>query len=169
MTRGWKIAAIVAFVLAAAGVAGFYLVRAHPAPAVTFVSITGRKISSADLRGKVALIEFWSTDCAICLREMPEVVDLYNDYRREGFETIAVAMQYDPPNYVLRYAREQALPFDVALDPVGELAKAYDGVNGTPTRFLIDRRGNIVIRMIGAVDFNGLRKQVEHALRAPIR
>jgi peroxiredoxin len=163
--------AILIAIVVAGAVLAIYALSAltHPAPPVTFVSITGKRITPADLRGKVTLVEFWSTDCVICLREMPEVVDLYNAYRARGLQTIAVAMRYDPPSYVLRYARDEALPFDVALDPMGALAKAFDDVNGTPTRILIDRNGRIVARVVGATDFNGLRRQVEAALkeRAP--
>ena len=78
-------------------------------------------------------------------------------------------MRYDPPNYVLHYADKNALPFKVALDPMGELAKAFGDVTFTPTRFLIDRDGNIVARMVGAADLNGLRKMIENELKTPAK
>ena len=141
----------------------------HPAPDATFVTIKGERITTADLRGRVALVEFWSTDCSICLREMPEIVNLHRELTGRGFETIAVSMRYDPPNYVLHYAEKNALPFKVALDPMGELAKAFGDVTFTPTRFLIDRNGNIVARMVGAADLNGLRRMIENELKTPAK
>ena len=141
----------------------------HPAPDVAFVTIKGERITTADLRGRVALVEFWSTDCSICLREMPEIVNLHKELNGRGFETIAVSMRYDPPNYVLHYAEKNALPFKVALDPMGELAKAFGDVTFTPTRFLINREGNIVARMVGAADLNGLRKMIENELKTPAK
>jgi peroxiredoxin len=161
---------LIAIVVAGIGLA-LYAITAleHPAPEVTFVTIKGERITTADLRGRVTLVEFWSTDCAICLKEMPEIVRLHKELNGRGFETIAVSMRYDPPNYVLHYAEKNALPFKVALDPMGELAKAFGDVTFTPTRFVIDREGNVVVRLIGAADLNGLRKMIENELKTPAK
>ncbi len=135
------------------------------APRVTFVSIAGEKISSESLRGRVVLVNFWATDCVVCVREMPQITATYNKYRAQGFETIAVAMRHDPPNYVLDYAERNRLPFKVALDPLGDLAQAFGGVKLTPTTFIIDRRGRIVRRIIGEPDFAELHALLEEKLR----
>ncbi len=138
--------------------------RASPAPAVTIVSLRGEKITTADLRGRVVLVNFWATDCVICVKEMPQIVSTYERFRAQGFDTIAVAMRHDPPNYVLAYVARNALPFTVALDPLGELAQAFGGVRATPTSFLLDRRGNIVWRITGEPDFAQLHALVEAKL-----
>lgn len=137
---------------------------AQPAPQVTFVSLQGEKITTADLRGKVVLVNFWATDCAVCIKEMPAITATYQKYRAQGFETIAVAMKYDPPNYVLNYVEKTALPFTVALDPLGELAKAFGDVRQTPTTFVIDRHGGIVTRIVGEPDFVRLHALLEQKL-----
>jgi peroxiredoxin len=138
-----------------------------PAPEATFVSLQGERISARDLLGKVVVVKFWATDCAICVKEMPDMVRTYNRYQGRGLEFIAVAMQHDPPNYVIRYAEANRLPFKVALDPMRELAKAYGDVKVTPTTIVIDRRGNIVSRTQGAADlakFYGLLEEKLSAL-----
>lgn len=155
-------------ILAVFGIIGYSVyagfVRKAPAPEVTFVSIEGERISTADLRGRVVLVNFWATDCAVCVREMPKMVETYNRHRERGFELIAVAMRYDPPNYVLSYASKNALPFKVALDPMGALAKAFDDVMLTPTTVLIDKRGNIVARILGEPDFADLDRLIAEKL-----
>lgn len=155
--------------LVAAAAAGFVLYSAFfgktAAPPVTFVSLQGEKITTADLRGKVVLVNFWATDCPTCVKEMPDIVKTYNKYRAQGFETIAVAMKHDPPNYVLNYTEKNALPFKVALDPQGELARAFGEVKLTPTTFIIDRRGNIVNRILGEPDFARLHALLEEKLK----
>lgn len=155
-------------ILALLGVIGYAvyagLVRPAPAPEVTFVSIEGERISTADLRGRVVLVNFWATDCTVCIREMPKMVETYKKHRERGFELIAVAMRYDPPNYVLSYARRNALPFKVALDPMGALAKAFDDVRLTPTTIVIDKRGNIVARILGEPDFADLDRLIGEKL-----
>ena len=138
--------------------------RTPPAPAVTFVSLQGDRITTADLRGRVVLVNFWATDCAVCVKEMPQIVATYEKFHAQGFDTIAVAMRHDPPNYVLAYVANNALPFTVALDPLGELAQAFGDVRATPTSFLIDRRGNIVRRIVGEPDFAQLHTLVEAKL-----
>jgi peroxiredoxin len=134
------------------------------APQVTFVSLTGESITTAALKGKVALVKFWATDCVTCVKEMPDMVRTYNRYRHRGFEFIAVAMRHDPPHYVIKYAETNRLPFTVALDPVGELAKAFGNVKLTPTTFVIDKRGNIVLKITSAADVARLNALLEEKL-----
>ena len=136
-----------------------------PAPQVTFVSITGEKITMESLRGKVVLVNFWATDCVVCIREMPQITAAYNRYRALGFETIAVAMRHDPPNYVLDYVGKNKLPFKVALDPLGELARAFGEVKLTPTTFIIDKQGRVVTRILGEPDFARLHRLLEEKLK----
>ena len=137
------------------------------APAVEFMSLKGERIPMAALRGKVVLVEFWATDCATCVREMPDLAATHEKYSAAGLETIAVAMRYDPPNYVLAYAERNRLPFTVAFDPVGDVAKAFGDVKLTPTTFLIDRNGVIVARIVGERDFTRLRALIEQKLKEP--
>jgi peroxiredoxin len=138
--------------------------RSNAAPMVTFTSIQGDKVTTADLRGRVVLVNFWATDCVICVKEMPRLVQTYTRYQPKGLELIAVAMRYDPPNYVLAYTEKNALPFKVALDPMGELAKAFDDVRLTPTTIVIDKRGNVAARILGEPDFAKLEALIERKL-----
>jgi peroxiredoxin len=136
-------------------------------PQVTFVSIKGERIAMADLRGRVTLVNFWATDCAVCIKEMPQLVATHKKYQSRGFETIAVAMRHDPPNYVLAYVENNVLPFKVALDPMGEIAKAFGDVKLTPTTFIIGKRGEIVKKIQGEPDFKKLHELLEIKLAEP--
>ncbi len=157
------LAAVVAVALT---FAGFAIWNAEPAaPEVTFVSLEGEKISTESLRGKVVLVNFWATDCVTCIKEMPDITATYLKYRAQGFETIAVAMRHDPPNYVLNFVEKNKLPFKVALDPMGELAKAFGEVKLTPTTFVIDKRGKLVTRILGEPDFAKLHALLEEKLK----
>ena len=154
------------------GAAALFLLGAcgqrPPAPQVTFVSLAGETITTGGLRGKVVLVNFWATDCAVCAKEMPDMVRTYNRYRDRGFEFIAVAMKHDPPHYVVKYAEANRLPFKVALDPVGELAQAFGNVKLTPTTFVIDKRGNIVLKITGEADFARLNALLEEKLKESV-
>lgn len=132
---------------------GLNLSNKPQAPAVTFTTIEGKKISMTDLKGKVVLINFWATDCPGCIKEMPDLIKTYNDYKTKGFEIISVAMPYDPPAQVLNYTRQKSLPFPVMHDGLSEITQAFGGVNLTPTAFIFDKQGNRLQRTIGELDF----------------
>jgi len=159
---------LLAIALAAGVLAYHFLPRPAAAPAVVFPTLRGENLALSALRGKVVLVEFWATDCATCVKEMPDLVATYEQYRARGFEAVAVAMRYDPPNYVVAYAERNRLPFTIAFDPVGEIAKAFGEVKFTPTTYLIDRRGRIVARLVGARDFARLNTLIEEKLRDPV-
>ena len=148
----------------AIGGCGYQSNELRPAPASEFVLLDGSKVQTADLRGKVTLVNFWATSCTICVAEMPRVVDTYQRYHARGFETLAVAMQYDPPSYVVNYAQTRKLPFKVAIDNMGSAAQAWGPVAATPTTFIVNKRGDIVQRIVGEPDFAALHTLIEKLL-----
>lgn len=164
--RWLKPLAIVIVIAALATAAFFSLYAKASAPNVAFTDLTGKKVTMSDLRGKVVMVNFWATSCVTCIKEMPAFIETYNKYNEKGLDFIAVAMSYDPPNYVLNYAKTRQLPFRVTLDTQGELAKAFGDVQLTPTTFVIDKRGNIIKRYIGEPELAELYKLLEDALAA---
>jgi peroxiredoxin len=96
---------------------------------------------------------------------MPQMVALFNTYQGQGFATVAVAMAYDPPASVIHYSESRQLPFDVVIDNTGAVARAWGDVEATPTSFLVNRKGEIVQRFVGAPDFAALSKSIEKLLK----
>lgn len=92
------------------------------------------------------------------------IVRTHEKYRSRGYETIAVAMSYDPPAYVVNFAQTRKLPFAVAIDNTGGVAKAWGEVNVTPTTYLVDKQGVIVKRFVGQPNFDELHKLIERLL-----
>ena len=118
--------AAVAAIAVAAGV--FFSSGSSAAPASTFVLLNGSKQTTEDLKGKVTLVNFWATSCVTCVAEMPKVIDTYNKYQARGYDTLAVAMSYDPPSYVVNFTETRKLPFKVAIDNTGAVALAWGDV-----------------------------------------
>lgn len=134
------------------------------APDTTFLLINGQKLPASELKGKVMLVNFWATTCVTCVKEMPQMVNTYRKFQDRGLETIAVAMQYDPADWVVNFANSRQLPFKVALDNTGELAQRWGDVRLTPTTFLVDKKGQIVKRYVGEPDFEALHQLLDKLL-----
>ena len=134
------------------------------APESSFVLLDGSKISTEQLKGKVMLVNFWATSCTTCVAEMPELVATYNKYRDKGYETLAVAMSYDPPAYVVNFTETRKLPFKVAIDNTGANARDWGDVKLTPTTYLVNKRGEIIKRYVGTPDFAELHRLIEKLL-----
>ena len=158
--------------LAGVAVAAFAAVGAYvyldtgrtAAPESTFVLLDGSSQTTADLRGKVTLVNFWATSCTTCVAEMPEIIATHQKFNSRGFDTIAVAMSYDPPSYVVNFAETRKLPFKVAIDNTGAVAKAWGDVRLTPTTFIVNKRGEIVKTYVGAPNFPELHQLIEKLL-----
>ena len=157
-----------AAIAAAAGVGGWLALGGGPsrdaAPQVVYTLLDGQRVSSADFAGQVLLVNFWATTCSLCVAEMPHLVSTFEKFRGRGYQTVAVAMRHDPPAYVADFAESRKLPFGVAIDNTGEIARSFGDVQLTPTSVLINRRGEIVERHVGAPDFAALHRLIERLL-----
>ena len=135
------------------------------APESNFVLLDGSRVSTSQWRGKVTLVNFWATSCTTCVAEMPQIISTYNQFHARGFETVAVAMSYDPPSYVVNFTETRQLPFKVAIDNTGRVAKAWGDVKLTPTTYVVNKRGLIVKRYVGEPDFAELHRLIESLLK----
>lgn len=159
-----RVAALAALLLGCAGATAVALARRDAAPVVGYTLLDGSQHRSDALHGKVVLVNFWATSCTVCVKEMPALMATYRRFQERGFETLAVSMSYDPPAYVVNYAQSRELPFPVAIDNTGEIARRFGDVQLTPTTFVINRRGQIVKRYVGAPDFAELNSLLDRLL-----
>src|SRR3569832_2820460 len=150
--------------LIAAGGAFYVAASGDSAPASTFVLLDGSRKTTSDLKGRVTLVNFWATSCVTCVGEMPKMIATYDKYHGKGYDMLAVAMSYDPPSYVVNYTQPRKLPFEVAIDNTGAVAKAWGEVQLTPPTFVLNKRGEIVKRYVGAPNFAELHQLIETLL-----
>lgn len=161
--RAGLVAAATALVLGLAA-AWWWQHSTNRAPDSTFVLLDGSTRSTQDLGGQVTLVNFWATSCVTCVAEMPDLVATHQKFRDRGYQTVAVAMSYDPPAYVARFAQSRQLPFMVAIDNTGQVAQAWGEVQLTPTTYLVNRQGDIVKRYVGKPDMAELHQLIERLL-----
>jgi peroxiredoxin len=157
--------AVALVVLAIGAGAAFYLHGNSPAaPDVAFTRLDGTPGQLSQLKGKVVLVNFWATSCVTCVKEMPQMIATHQKFAARGYETLAVAMSYDPPVSVVSFTESRKLPFTVVIDNTGAVARSFGDVALTPTSVLINKRGEIVRRYVGEPDFDALHKLVEDLL-----
>ncbi len=153
-----------AFLVAGLAFAWWWQHSTNRAPDSTFVLLDGSTRTTQDLGGQVTLVNFWATSCVTCVAEMPDMIATHQKFHQRGYQTLAVAMSYDPPAYVARFAESRQLPFMVAIDNTGQVAKAWGDVQLTPTTYLVNRQGAIVKRYVGKPDMAELHQLIERLL-----
>ncbi|MGD9833614.1 MAG: TlpA family protein disulfide reductase [Piscinibacter sp.] len=136
----------------------------QPVPQVSYTLLDGNTASTATWPGRVTLVNFWATSCAVCLQEIPAIIETHQRFKSRGFDILAVAMKYDPPAAVAHYAQTRQLPFGVAIDNTGAIAEGFGNIRGTPTTLLVDKRGRVVKRIVGQPDFAQLHALIEQLI-----
>lgn len=140
------------------GVVAFFVARAtfggsssgvvkpgNSAPAILLPGLNGNQISLASYRGKVVLVNFWATWCPPCQAEMPNLAQVYQQRKGEGFEILGVDQgeSQDTVAGYLKSNQSKSYDWTIALDHTDKVSQDY-GVYTLPTSFLIDRDGKIV-------------------------
>lgn len=134
----------------------------QPLPDLTFRTFDGKTLNTADLRGKVVLINFWATWCPYCHKEMPAIQQFYNDYRNKGFTVLALSMDEQPAQAFSYFTKERYSFTGAMLEP-GQNS-AFGEIKQLPTSLVVDKNGMIVKRVTGQVHYGRLEDLVKPLL-----
>jgi len=137
---------------------------ATPAPNVSLKSIRNETLQLQELQGKVVMVTFWASNCPSCLKEIPDLKSLYQDYHTKGLELFAISMYYDRPNYVVEASKTYQIPYPIILDLRGGLAKSFGQVQLIPTTLLINTQGEIVYQTTGLFNLSEMQQRIESLL-----
>jgi cytochrome c biogenesis protein CcmG/thiol:disulfide interchange protein DsbE len=121
-------------------------------PNFTFPDMNGKEVSLSDHRGKVVLVNVWATWCPPCRQEMPSMQSLYEKFKGENFEILAVSIDSEGREAVAPFMRKMNLTFPALLDP-GETIRSLYGITGVPESFIIDKQGILVEKIIGPINW----------------
>jgi len=111
--------------------------------------LDGRSVDSSQLRGKVAVIDFWGTWCRPCLAEIPEYNEFYRHYKDSGVLVFAVAFDSGSEEDVRAAVKRLKIAYPVAAPTLKEL-DAFGDIMAVPTTWVIDKRGLIVREFLGS-------------------
>lgn len=123
-----------------------------PALNFSFPGLDGKKVSLSDHKGKVVLVNIWATWCPPCVAEMPSMEKLYQKFKGQDFEILAVSIDASGIEAVAPFMKKLNLTFPALIDPEGSIRAAY-GVTGVPESFIVDKQGILVKKIIGPVDW----------------
>jgi peroxiredoxin len=111
---------------------------------IQFTALDGRQVDLARLKGKVVMVEFWSTSCGPCIGEIPALKKAYDKFHERGFEIVGISLD-DKESVLRRFIADKKLPWPQHFDGKGwenKFAVRY-GIFGIPTTWLVDKRGNL--------------------------
>ncbi|HNB40682.1 MAG TPA: TlpA disulfide reductase family protein [Anaerolineales bacterium] len=147
-------------VAAAAPQAGF------TAPDFTLKTAEGETYTLSELKGQAVLINVWATWCPPCKAEMPAIEKMYNEYKGQGFNVLAINSTFqDDPLQIKPFTEEYSLTFPILLDETSDISRDYQ-VRSLPSSYFVNRYGIITEVVIGGPMSEALlRTKIEEALK----
>ncbi|MDA8084542.1 MAG: TlpA disulfide reductase family protein [Nitrospiraceae bacterium] len=147
-------------------VSPFELDKLATAPDFSVKDLSGKQFSSASLKGKVFLLNFWASWCPSCIAEMPSLNALAKDsaLKSHGFEVVAVSVD-GSASEAAAFLRDKRLDLFVLMDEKKAVTKKFK-VFSLPTTFLINKNGKIVEKFFGEYDWSDreIRSKIEKLL-----
>lgn len=158
--RYWIIAALVISIAVISGIYQRTPTPRQPAPDVSLSLLDGSKPKLADYTGRNVLVMFWSVSCRVCAEEIPHLNALHKQREQNNLVVLGINMPYDRPDWTVSFVKSRSMLYPVSFDLKGEIARAFGGIQLTPTVVLIDSKGRIVWKKTGRTDFDKLNKTI---------
>ncbi len=128
-------------------------------------SIDGdRMVRLSDFRGKIVMVDFWSSWCPPCRQESPALAAAYEDFRDQGVEFVGIAI-WDVDSETRKFRDAFELEYPIVADSNGSVAVEW-GVVGIPEKFFVDREGRVVKKYAGPMTRDRLGLELRALLDA---
>ena len=127
-------------------------------------SYDGKKIKLSKLKGKVVVINFWATWCPPCRAEIPDFIKVYKTYKSKGLIIIGIALDEDGWSQVKPFVDKNKISYSIVLG-TAEVVQQYGGINGIPTTFIVDKKGNVIDNQVGMLTKEILEQKIKLLLK----
>jgi peroxiredoxin len=136
-----------------------------PPEDIELEDLDGNTVRVSDLRGKIVLLNFWTTWCFDCKAEMPSMEKLFQRFKGQNFAMVAVNLR-EPSQRVHDFYQKYKLSFTVLLDATGQSSIRY-GIRSIPTTFILNQEGGLIGKVLGPRDWNSKQAiiLVEHLIK----
>jgi thiol-disulfide isomerase/thioredoxin len=137
-----------------------------PTPPFLVSDLRGQTVSTAQLHGKVVIVNFWATWCPPCREEIPGLIALQNKYK-DRLQVIGVSVDEDAPaSFVKAFADREGINYPIVMGT--EIAKEYGGVPALPTSFVVNTDGRVVQKHVGLLNPAETENEVRALLNLPV-
>lgn len=111
--------------------------------------INNRTVRLSDYENKVVVLNFFATWCPPCRDEIPDFVELVNEYGDKNLAIIGISMDKGDARTLVDFAKGFNINYPILIDD-GLVSNTYGPIRSIPTTFIIDKKGNIVQKIIGS-------------------
>jgi cytochrome c biogenesis protein CcmG/thiol:disulfide interchange protein DsbE len=134
----------------------------NKAPEFRLVSTDGKDIRLSEYKGKVVIIDFWATWCGPCRKGIPDLIELQKEFGKD-IVVIGISLDTDTKEEVIPFMQKIGINYPVAYGTF-EVTQQYGGVEGIPTSFVINKKGEIVGKHVGLVPKSEYTDQINKLL-----
>ena len=130
-------------------------------------TFSGKTIDIINPRqGHLTLVNFWASSCLPCIKEMPDFIELHENYSQQALSIVGITMPFDQTDLSLAVLKSFKVPWPNVLDTQGKHVSAFGGIKAVPTTLLLDHEGRTLWKQEGPVDFQLLRQHINRHLPA---
>ncbi|HVB88395.1 MAG TPA: TlpA disulfide reductase family protein [Candidatus Dormibacteraeota bacterium] len=141
--------------------------NAQPMPPFLVNDLNGVPVSSAALRGKVVIVNFWATWCPPCQEEIPEMMELQKEFQGK-LQIIGVSMDDGPAEQVKQFADKIGMNYPIMMGS-DQLSDEYGGIPALPTSFVVDPEGRVVQKHVGLYPKEVYDNEIRALLGEPVQ
>ena len=134
--------------------------NAPPAPTFAIRGLDGRTVKLSDFKGKVVVLDFWATWCGPCRASLPHLNEVQGRFAGQGLVVVGISVDDTEPQVVRHFVDRLGLKFRMAMADERVL-DLYGPIRTIPTTFFINRRGEVVRRVVGYIDSETLESYVQ--------
>lgn len=141
-------------------------IRGKPAADFDLPSLDGSKVSPANFKNKVLLVNFWATWCAPCIIEIPWFIEFQKKYGPQGLQVIGISLDETGAKDVAPFVKKHGMTYTVLLGD-DHVAEQFGGILGLPTTFVVDRNGKYYSMHRGLVSREVVEEELQNLLGTP--